>query len=277
MRKFLTAAMLVLSSLAAQAQNNPLSEVPPEEIDNRVRLAGDTLHVCFDLASVGRAFDQDVAQAIADALFLKMEVLEGFGGFPLSGGGFMTELTIAMTESCDLLMGVSVSPYSATSQAFSISRPYATVPFVLVVANKDWQKLGDIPKTERLGTAIASIGEMNYITWARQQPKEERWVRLPYADYDLMTTRLLDGTIAGMILWQPAFAKVQREREDAKDLRIIANDPIPPAATRVGAAVASKNSFLRSQIDQAIEALVADGTIDKLIEKHGYIGAHAGE
>src|SRR5690606_8633327 len=73
MRKFLTAAMLVLSSMAAQAQ---LSEVPPEEIDNSVRLSGDTLRVCFDRTSVIRAFDGDVANAIGEALFLTVEVQE---------------------------------------------------------------------------------------------------------------------------------------------------------------------------------------------------------
>ena len=38
----------------------------------------------------------------------------------------------------------------------------------------------------------------------------------------------------------------------------------------------SRNSFLRSQMDQAIDALVADGTIDALLDQHGYEGV-AGE
>jgi len=269
MRKFLTAAMLVLSSLAAQAQ---LSEVPPEEIDNSVRLSGDTLRVCFDRTSVIRAFDEDVANAIGEALFLKVEVQEGFGGFPLNGAGLLTEVTLAMTNSCDLFMGVSVSPNAPVSEAFALTRPYATLPFVMVVANKEWQKLGDIPKTQRIGTAMASMGEMNYITWARQLPKEQTWVRLPYADFDLMTTRVLDGTISGMILWQPALTRLQKTREDAKDLRVVANDPIPPSETHVGAVVTTRNSFLRSEVDKAIDALVADGTITSIIEKHGYQG-----
>jgi len=273
MRKLLSAAILVLSSLAAQAQT---SSVPPEELDNSVRLAGDSIRVCFDRTSVGRAFDEDIAKAIGDALFLNIEIEEGFGGFPLSGDGLLDEVTLAMTNSCDLFMGVSVSPNSPVSEAFSLTRPYATLPFVLVVANTEWQSLGDIPKSLRLGTAMASMGEMNYITWAQQQPKPERWIRLPYADFNLMTTRVLDGTIAGMILWQPALSKILQTRDDAQELRVIANTPIPASETRVGALVSSRNSFLRSQVDQAIDALVADGTITELLEKHGYQG-RAGE
>jgi len=91
-----------------------------------------------------------------------------------------------------------------------------------------------------------------------------------------MTTRVLDGTIAGMILWQPALSKILQTRDDAQELRVIANTPIPASETRVGALVSSRNSFLRSQVDQAIDALVADGTITELLEKHGYQG-RAGE
>lgn len=273
MRTLLATAILVISSLAAQAQT---SSVPAEELDNSVRLAGDSIRVCFDRTSIGRAFDEDIARAIGDALFLNIEVEEGFGGFPVHGDGLLDEVTLAMTNNCDLFMGVSVSPNSPVSEAFSLTRPYATLPFILVVANEEWQSLGDIPKTMRLGTAMASIGEMNYITWAQQQPESERWVRLPYADFNLMTTRLLDGTIAGMILWQPAFSKILESREDARDLRVISNTPIPPSETRVGALVSSRNSFLRNQVDQAIDALVTDGTIAQLLEKHGYEG-RAGE
>jgi ABC-type amino acid transport substrate-binding protein len=269
MRPLLSAAFLVLSALSTAAQP---AGVPQEELPNTSRQSGDTVHVCFDRTSLGRAFDEDIAHAIAGALFLKVEVIEGFGGFPLTGDGLLDEVTVAMNNSCDLFMGVSVSPNSPVSTAFSLTRPYATLPFVLAVANPDWRSLADIPKTLRLGTAMASIGEMNYITWAQQQPRTGRWVRLPYADFDLMTTRVLDGTIAGMILWQPALTRIQNQRPEAKTLRVIANSPIPASETRVGALASSRNPFLRNQADQAIDSLVADGTIAQLLEKHGYRG-----
>ena len=147
---------------------------------------------------------------------------------------------------------------------------------MIAVAEPGWESLGDIPKDRKLGTAMASLGEMNYITWAQQQAKADRWIRYPYADFNKMATRVLDGTIAGMVLWQPALARLQKERPDAAKLRIIANDPIPLADVSVGALVSSRNSFLRSQVDQAIDALVQDGTIATLMEKYGYSG-HAGE
>lgn len=271
--KLLAPALLLLATGAALAQT---SSVPPEEFNNTRRQVGDTIQVCFDRTSLGRPFDEAVAKALGDALFLEVKVMEGFGGFPLTGDGFMDELNLAMNNDCDMFMGVSVSPNTPVSESFSITRPYATIPFVLAVKDPDWQRLGDIPKDQRLGTAIASMGEMNYITWAQQRSKPERWVRLPYADPELMATRVLDGTIAGMILWQPVLARLKAERPDAAALRVIANDPIPASEIRVGALVSSRNGFLRSQIDQAIDALVADGTIDGLLKQFGYEG-RAGE
>lgn len=269
MLKFLVPALLLFTTGAAMAQT---SGIPPEELSNTRRQAGDSINVCFDRTSLGRPFDEAVAMALGDALFLQVNVIEGFGGFPLNGDGFLDELNLAMNNTCDMFMGVSVSENSPVSEAFSITRPYATIPFVLAVKNPDWQSLGDIPLDQRLGTAMASMGEMNYITWAQQRAKPERWIRLPYADPNLMATRVLDGTIAGMILWQPVLARLKQERPEAAELRVIANAPIPESEIRVGALVSARNSFLRSQIDQAIDALVADGTIEGLMKQFGYEG-----
>ena len=273
MFRFLATGLAMLVATSAFAQS---AGVPPEEMNNTRRLAGDQINVCFDVTSLGRQFDQTVAQAIGDALFLQVNVIDGFGGFPLNGDGFIDELTLAMNNTCDMFMGVSISSNSPVAEAFSLTRPYATIPFVLAVTDPDWQSLGDIPKDKKLGTAMASLGEMNYITWAQQQPEAERWIRYPYADYDKMTTRLLDGTIAGMVLWEPALVSVQEKRTDADALRVVANDPIPDSEVHVGALVSSRNAFLRNQVDQAIDALVADGTIQALLDQFGYSG-HPGE
>ncbi|WP_161796946.1 substrate-binding periplasmic protein [Devosia soli] len=273
MLRFLAFAIALFSAGTAFAQT---AGVPPEELNNTRRLAGDSINVCFDVTSLGRPFDEDVARAIGDALFLEVNVIDGFGGFPLNGDGFMDELTLAMNNTCDVFMGVSVSANSPFSEAFALTRPYASIPFVFVASDPAYQSLGDIPKDRPLGTAMASMGEMNYITWAQQQPDGQSWVRYPYADPDKMATRVLDGTIAGMIVWQPAFSRVLAERSDADALRIIDPSPLPEAFVRVGALVSSRNGFLRSQMDQAIDALVADGTIAALLEKYGYEGK-AGE
>lgn len=252
------------------------SGVPPELLNNNRRQNGEAFTACFDTTATTIAFDHEVAQAIADALFVELKTKEGFGGFPLDGGGFIDELMIAMNNTCDVFMGISVQVNSPFPEWVSVSRPYATMPFVLAVDNPDWQKLGDIPRDRKLGTALQSLGELMYITWAQQQPEAQRWKRLPYANFDLMTKRVKDESLGGMLLWQPSLVKLMATNPDAASLRVIPLDPAPQAEIHVGALVSIKDSFLRTQIDEAIDALVADGTIAALMEKYNYIG-HPGE
>ena len=120
MFRFLAAGLAMLVATSAFAQS---AGVPPEEMNNTRRLAGDQINVCFDITSLGRAFDEDVAKAIGDALFLQVNVVEGFGGFPLNGDGFIDELTLAMNNACDMFMGVAVSANSPHSDAFTLTRP----------------------------------------------------------------------------------------------------------------------------------------------------------
>src|SRR5690606_24492017 len=222
MIKWLIAAMLSLVGTSALAQSYG---VPSELLKNTRRLEGDTLHVCSDASGKIRDFDHRVASAIAEMLFLKAEFHEGFGGYPTSGEGFLDELQIAMTNTCDIMMGMTVqenSPFPAWSV---LSRPYVSLPYVLAVRD-DYAQLDAIPIERKLGTALSSMGERVFITWNQQRPKAQRYVRLPYADMALMAKRVADGSIAGMLIWQPALAQLQQEgNPDVAALHLI---PVTP-------------------------------------------------
>ena len=204
-------------------------------------------------------------------MFLKPEFHEGFGGYPTSGEGFLDELQIAMTNTCDIMVGITVQENSPYPDWSVISRPYVSLPYVLAV-HDDYKTLLDIPKTRKLGTALSSMGERVFITWNQQQPKDQRFARLPYADMDLMTKRVVDGSIAGMVVWQPIFATLQKTNPEAAKLHLIPMTPVPPTVTRVGILMKVRDTYLRTQVDEAIDALVADGTIAGLMQDFGYEG-----
>ena len=270
MIKWLIAAMLSLAvGTSALAQSYG---VPSELLKNTRRLEGDTLHVCSDASGKIRDFDHRVASAIAEMLFLKAEFHEGFGGYPTSGDGFLDELQIAMTNTCDIMMGMTVQENSPFPEWAVLSRPYVSLPYVLAVKDEEYTRLRDIPVSRKLGTALSSMGERVFITWNQQQPKERRYTRLPYADMDRMTKRVADGSIGGMIVWQPVLAALRKNNPEAAQLRTIPMDPVPETVTRVGVLMKARNSFLRSQIDEAIDALVADGSIAEIMDEFGYEG-----
>lgn len=269
LRGLMTGMALVISVPA-------FAQVPPELLNNTRRQNGESITACFDTTATTLEFDREVAKLIADSLFVDLQTRDGFGGFPIDGAGFMDELSIAMNNTCDLFMGISVQVNSQFPEWAAVSRPYASMPFVLAVDNPDWQSLADIPHDRKIGTALQSLGELVFITWAQQQPEAERWKRLPYANFELMLKRVQDESLGGMLLWQPSLVKLQQTVPAAKDVRIIDLAPVPAVDVHVGALVSSKDSFLRSQVDEAIDALVADGTITALMERYGYTG-HAGE
>ena len=246
--------------------------VPAELLKNTRRMEGDKLQVCQDVTGKLREFDRAVAEAIAGALFLKAEFHEGFGGFPTSGDGFMDELQLAMNNQCDVMMGMTVQENSPFPEWSVLSRPYVSLPYVLVVKD-DYRDLSDIPTGKKLGTALSSMGERVFITWNQQRPKNQRYVRLPYADMSLMAKRVADGSTAGMIIWQPALAALTKAGDPSvAELHTIPMTPVPQTVTRVGILMKARDTYLRTQVDQAIDALVADGTIDRLLQDFGYEG-----
>lgn len=264
------AAALFVTTTAVQAQ------ILPQQLQTQEReVQGNRIRACVDDYSAGGKLDRAIAQAIGDALFLEVEYKEALRGFPLDGDGYLAELQIQLNNECDLFMGVSVQPNMPFPDWALITRPYAEVPFVLVTDKPDYNSLGDVPYGLTIGTALASLGERVFATSVAQRPEDQRWKRLPYADFELMTTRMREDKLAAMILWHPSLLQLAEKVPDVADLRVIAMDPVPQANVLVGALISTRNTFLRTQVDNAIAELSADGTIDQILADLGILGSAA--
>lgn len=261
----LAALMLLASPAAAQS-------LPQQLMTQERPVQGNTIRACVDDSAAGGKLDRAVMQAIGDALFLEVQWVEALRGFPLNGDGYLAELQIQLNNDCDIFLGVSVQPNMPFPDWAAITRPYAEVPFVLVT-DKDYAALADIPYGSTIGTALASLGERVFATSVSQRPRDQRWKRLPYADFALMTTRMREGKLAAMLLWQPSLLQLAQTDPTVADLRIIATDPVPAASVAVGALVSTRNTFLRTQIDQTIGELIADGSIDRILSELGIAGS----
>ena len=269
-KRILLAGLLALSGVSgAFAQAGGL---PQELQKNTRRLQGDQITFCLDERSVGAPFDHRVGVAIASALLLNAKFTRAPGGFGLDAQGYLDELQIVMANECDVLLGVSLQPNFPYPEWASPTRAYAQVPFVLAVTDPSYNSLADIPKTRKLGTALGSIGEYAFITYNQQLPEAERWKRLPYADPKLMVQRLKDGTLGGIILWGPSLSRAVGGDPASAGLRVIDTSPVAQSFVLVGALVSSRDAFLRSQVDDAIGSLIADGTMQSLLDEFGYNG-----
>jgi polar amino acid transport system substrate-binding protein len=137
-----------------------------------------------------------------------------------------------------------------------------------VAADENVQGLADIPADRRLGARVASYGFTAVQRYSATLPQEQRWQILPYGDIDLMVERVVDGTIGGMIIYGPTFAKVMAEQPEL-DLHQFPLEPQTSARVNVGGIMLTTNTYLRSYVDEAIIALVEQGTIDQLVEDAG--------
>ena len=262
-----TARAALLALLGALAIGPVLAQELPESLENNTtRLQGDQITFCLDSTSVGAPFDHAVAEAIAGALLVKAAFVDAPTGFPIDGGGYLAELKIVMANKCDVLLGISLQPNFPYPDWATPTRAYADIPYVLAVKDPSYNSLADIPRNKRIGTELASIGEYAFITYSQQQPQDQRWVRLPYADSKLMLKRLLDGTLGGMILWNPVLNQVTGGNPQSMGVRAISTAPVPPSSVLVAGLVSSRDAFLRSQLDEAISSLIGDGTIQSLLD-----------
>ncbi len=80
------------------------------------------------------------------------------------------------------------------------------------------------------------------------------------------SSRLLNGTVDVALVWAPNLWAKQREDPAYAGLHVIDPTPLPPTALGVGALVLKENAFLRTAVDEAIAALVSDGTIGRIVK-----------
>jgi len=118
------------------------------------------------------------------------------------------------------------------------------------------------------------LGSSADVALAREnatRPAAERWSRLPYGESGLMMTRLLDGTIEGMVVFGPVYASLSATRpEEAARLHMAELPPSLRISSNIGGLMLSQNAFLRSEVDRVIAEMTADGTIARLLEEHGF-------
>lgn len=266
----LTALATLSFDAAALAQNT----VPPSLLQNSRPSQGDQIRFCVDDSTPGAAFNREVSQAVADALLVNAQFVAGPEGssFPLDGLGFLDELQLVMSELCDVFVGVSILPEGSTAypEWATVTRPFAEIPFVFVVKDPNYSALKDIPPGVRLGTTMGSLGQLVLINYIGQQPQDRRWVMLPYGDPKLMLKRLEDGTLAGAAIYLPSLLELTNNDPAALGLRIVPFDPIAEPKSASGFLVSGRDDYLRSQLDEAIASLVADGSIERLKQKYGY-------
>ena len=264
------AALACFASGAASAQG---MEIPPRDTyqDRGRGSQGNKVALCVNGAAMMASFDAALARELASALLLTAEVIEVKTWRPTEPLDYrlplmLEEIYIQFAEQCDGFMGFTLA--QGYPEWMTITRPYLTTRTVLVTKSPGYRKLADIPVDRPLGTRILGGVDSQVAMYVQSLPEKSRWQRLAYYNNKVLIDRLLDGTVAAAFVWEPALYRATGGKPETAGLHIIPS-PFEPMQTELGIGLRSHDAFLSVALGQAIDALRADGTIDRLLVEHG--------
>ncbi len=254
---------ITLGGSIASAQETPY--VPDEWKFGR-RQAGSSLQYCLDIRDPDLPIARKIGQAIAQTLLLEPKPRELGQN---SVGEDLDNLYRVFLESCDVFLGFKLIP-DAYPQWLAVTRPYYRTSYVLVTANTQWNSLADLPHTQAIGATIGTSADIRLIQYLQSLPAGSQWSRFPMGSDELALRALLRDSIGVALVWGPSFWAMRQSDPALAKLRIISTRPVPDSSVDVGATLLARETFLRSNIDQAIKSLTADGTIQSILDSEKF-------
>jgi polar amino acid transport system substrate-binding protein len=249
-----------VSLSAALAQDTPFV---PDEWKFGKRQDGAALNYCVDERDPDLPIAREIGRTVAQALLLQPK--EHPIGQNTVGEDF-DNLYRVFLESCDVFLG-----FKLISDAYppwvAISRPYYRAAYVLVTKDPAWKSLADMPKSTAIGATIGTSADIRLIQYLQALPAEQRWSRFPMGSDELTLQALQRGTVGVALIWGPSFWSLQKSDPSLAGLRLISPRPLPDTTVGIGAILLANETFLRKNVDDAIAALTADGTIEAILNR----------
>ena len=237
------------------------------------REANATLSYCIDARDPDWPVARQIAAAVAAALLLQArEYL--IGDDPRTAdmsGEDLDDTYRVLIQHCDVAFGFKLVP-DAYPAWVTITRPYYRAAYVYVAADPSWKSLADVPVTRAIGATIGTSADMRLSQYILAVPAGQRWDKFPMASDEAALRAVVSGTIGAALVWAPALWALRKTEPAFSTLHDIRPAPLPVSTAEVGAILLSKQSFLRSSIDQAIASLTKDGTIAGILKQADFPG-----
>jgi polar amino acid transport system substrate-binding protein len=267
-RQVFAAAVITLGGGLAFVHGAFAQDTPyiPDEWKFGRRQSGSTLQYCLDTRDPDLPVARRIGQAIAAALLLEPKPHE-IG--QIAAGEDLDNLYRVFLETCDVFFGFKLIP-DAYPSWLAVTRPYYRTSYVVVTANAKWQALADMPHTQAIGATIGTSADIRLIQYLQSLPADGQWSRFPMGSDELALRALARGTVGAALVWGPSFWALRPADPAFAALRIIASRPLPDSAVDVGATLLSRETFLRSNLDQAIASLTADDTIQAILDSEKF-------
>lgn len=267
-------ALVVATTTAGPSLGQVSGNIDQSLLETWRLTTGNTIRFCQYEGSPTAEFDRALAEAIAQQLLVNAEFTELSSSYGIGGEYAAEDLFISLTNDCDVMVGMGLSANMYPVEFIS-TRPYASFSYVLAVADADIEGLSDIGGGERVGALVGSFGFSALGRYIATLPTDQRPLALPYGDTELMVTRLLDQTIAGMVVYGPSLVQFQRDNSVEDEILIRPLDAQIGVAVDIGGLMLARNGYLRTMLDDAISLMIEDGTVAALLSETGLDSAPA--
>jgi polar amino acid transport system substrate-binding protein len=230
------------------------------------RQDGATLHYCVDERDPDLPVAAKIGEAIAGALLLEPKqhkVGEDWAGEEID------QVYQVLLETCDVFLGFKLIA-DAYPDWLTITRGYYRGSYVFVTAGADLKSLADVPVSQTIGGTIGTSADIRLMQYLSALKPAERWPHYPVASDEAALRDVMGGKLAAALIWAPSFWGLQKADPAFSKLRIIAPKPLPMSSMDVGAVLLARETYLRANVDQAIAALTADGTIEGILKSFGF-------
>lgn len=262
-----TAIMLV-----AAASGAPLAQITDgldfSELEQWRLQRGNILRLCQFDGNPTAEFDRRVGEAIGQRLLLNTSFTELGDNYGIGGEYAAQDIYVSLVNDCDIILGMGIGA-NLYPPEFITTRPYAGFDYVGVAVDDSIGGLPDISGEDIVGAPVASYGLTVIGRYFALRPESQRPRIYPYGTADLMLTRLRDGTIDAMVIYGPILTQTL-DGEPAEDIATFPLAPEAPATVDIGGLMLAESAYLRSMVDEAITAMIADGSIKELIEDAGF-------
>lgn len=268
---------LLLTMMPAAAQD----PVPSDLYNERPRNEGNRIAFCLRPIGPLAAFEADLADAIGQVLLTEVRThVVAPQNFPIRPTGYdylfgltYEQVFILMAERCDVILGMYLSPQSP--DWLRLSRPYLSAAVVAATAEPGVDRFASLAPGARVGVQALTPADAALSSYADTLSAGGAPERVIFRDNRSLANALIEGRLDAALIWEGALMTASRGDPAAAGLHVLAGLPFPVPPVQVGAAVRAADAFLGTQIDRAIAALEADGTLAALAARHRIVLAGA--
>ena len=230
------------------------------------RLDESQLRYCVDPRDPAWEVAGAIADAIAGALLLEPQRYVVQSDIVVED---ITKVYAIMLKHCDIHMGFKLIPEGYDNWV-TLTRAYYESQYVFVTADPNIHALADLAPSRPIGATVGTSAHIRLVSYLMALPADKRWPTYPYGTNDLALESLLKGSVAVALVWAPDLWAKQQADHAYAGLHVIDPNPLPPTSLGVAALMLSNETFLRTAVDQAIAALISDGTIQSILDKYKF-------